>query len=208
MAQSRRLAWVPVALVLVLVAALATWWLWPEPAPRERPEAAPEGSSTVVAGQQLPPATRAPSSPGDPLRLVIPDLDVDANMMGILAPGGVLVPPSNPQVIGWWADGARPGDDRGSALVTGHTVSTGGGALDDLDLIEDGAEIRVESAGADVTYEVSDVEVLSKHELATEAESLFSQSVSGRLVVVTCEDWDGEAYLSNVVVTAKPVTSG
>jgi len=29
--------------------------------------------------------------------------------------------------------------------------------------------------------------------------------VPGRLVLITCEDWDGERYLSNVVVTATPV---
>jgi hypothetical protein len=28
--------------------------------------------------------------------------------------------------------------------------------------------------------------------------------VRGRLVLVTCEDWDGTRYLSNVVVVATP----
>jgi streptomycin 6-kinase len=37
------------------------------------------------------------------------------------------------------------------------------------------------------------------------AEELFSQRVPGRLVLVTCEDWDGREYLSNVVVIAAPV---
>ena len=31
------------------------------------------------------------------------------------------------------------------------------------------------------------------------------QEVPGRLVVLTCEDWDGARYLSNVVVVADPV---
>ena len=34
---------------------------------------------------------------------------------------------------------------------------------------------------------------------------MFSQDVPGRLVLITCEDWDGSRYLSNVVVTATPV---
>jgi hypothetical protein len=36
-------------------------------------------------------------------------------------------------------------------------------------------------------------------------ERLFSQEAPGRLVLITCEDWDGTAYRSNVVVTAQPV---
>jgi hypothetical protein len=56
-----------------------------------------------------------------------------------------------------------------------------------------------------VVYEVASVQVLSKAELARRSASLFSRSGPGRLVLVTCEDWDGTGYLSNVVVTARPV---
>ena len=46
----------------------------------------------------------------------------------------------------------------------------------------------------------------SKGSLADHAQRLFSQEVRGRLVLVTCEDWDGSTYLSNVVVVATPVS--
>ena len=39
------------------------------------------------------------------------------------------------------------------------------------------------------------------------ATRLFSQRVPGRLVLITCEDWNGVEYLSNVVVTATPATA-
>ena len=165
-------------------------------------------SSTVVAGRRLPEAKPATPRPGDPLRLQIPTLAVDASVDPILAPGGVLTPPSDPQVLGWWADGARPGEARGSALVTGHTVSTGGGALDDLEELGEGDAIRVSSARTRTVYSVESVRVLAKGDLAVRAEQLFDQDVAGRLVVVTCEDWDGEEYLSNVVVTATPTRAG
>ena len=48
------------------------------------------------------------------------------------------------------------------------------------------------------------VRVYDKGSVARDAKRLFSQDVPGRLVLVTCEDWDGERYLSNVVVTAAP----
>ena len=55
-----------------------------------------------------------------------------------------------------------------------------------------------------IGYSVSRVVVLGKGDLARRAERLFDQGVPGRLVLVTCEDWNGVEYLSNVVVTATP----
>ena len=52
----------------------------------------------------------------------------------------VLVPPADPQRVGWWGEGAAPGE-RGRALVAGHTVHTGGGALDDLETLEPGDRV-------------------------------------------------------------------
>ncbi len=188
-----------VALGLLLAAVGAVWWLQGG----DQPVADPPQSR--VDGRTLPEAFVVARRAGDPERLVVPDLDVDAPIVPILAPGGVLTPPSDPSETGWWADGARPGDRTGSALVTGHTVHTGGGVLDDLEELERGDAVRVVSTRTRTDYRVRDVEILGKGDLAEQAEQLFDQSVPGRLVVVTCEDWDGTEYLSNVVVTAKPV---
>jgi len=51
---------------------------------------------------------------------------------------------------------------------------------------------------------VTSVTTYRKKALAKQAAQLFNQSVPGRLVLVTCEDWDGTAYLSNAVVVAVP----
>jgi hypothetical protein len=63
--------------------------------------------------------------------------------------------------------------------------------------------IRIERLG--VRSPVSRVAIRDKGIVAREAERLFGQEVPGRLVLITCEDWDGTAYRSNVVVTAQPV---
>jgi hypothetical protein len=34
---------------------------------------------------------------------------------------------------------------------------------------------------------------------------VFGRTGPPRLVLITCEDWDGTEYRSNVVVTAEPV---
>jgi len=59
-------------------------------------------------------------------------------------------------------------------------------------------------ASGRIRYVVSSVRTFSKGSLAAQAQRLFSQEARGRLVLVTCEDWDGEKYLSNVVVVATP----
>ena len=58
-----------------------------------------------------------------------------------------------------------------------------------------------------IRYAVTKVAVYSKGAVADHAERLFSQDVPGRLVLVTCEDWDGQRYLSNVVVLATPTSA-
>jgi hypothetical protein len=47
--------------------------------------------------------------------------------------------------------------------------------------------------------------VLSKDELARRAEKIFAQTGTGRLVIISCEDWDGTVWRSNVVTIAAPV---
>lgn len=203
-----------VGVVLVVVGAVA-WW---SPTTAERPAAGPPASSSaatsaatsvepqqVVRRDPLPKAERAAWEPGAPERLQVPALGIDAPVVPIGAPGGVLTPPSDPQVLGWWADGARPGARRGSALVTGHTVHAGGGAMDDLERLGAGDRVWMRTDRGRIGYEVRTVVVLGKGQLAERAANVFDQDVGGRLVLITCEDWNGVEYLSNVVVTASPV---
>ena len=193
-------------------------WLWfrdPSPAQREPGEdVAASSASPPVSPSASPSASTSPAvavraawKPGAPRRVVIPSLDVDAPVVPIKAPDGTLIPPADPQQLGWWSDGARPGD-RGSVLVTGHTVHTGGGALDDLETVERGDPVTVRTVTGDRRYVVKKVRVYSKGTVAQDAQRLFSQDVPGRLVLVTCEDWNGVQYLSNVVVVAKPLGAG
>lgn len=153
------------------------------------------------------PTTKRPSvppkpAPGRPQRISVPKLEMSASVIGIKADGGSLTPPSNPRVVGWWSDGAQPGAKKGSAVITGHTVHNGGGAFDDLDQLADGDEIIVITDKGPLRYQVDSVTTYRKAALAKHAAEVFDQSVAGRLVLITCEDWNGSIYLSNAVVVA------
>lgn len=152
------------------------------------------------------PPVRPSSGAGVPVELRIPELGVHAPVVGIEATDRLLTPPDDPQVLGWWSAGAPAGAALGGTLITGHTVSTGGGAFDDLETLSRGDTVTVRTPRGAVRYAVTRVLIYTKASLANHAERVFSQEVPGRLVLVTCEDWNGETYLSNVVVFAEPVT--
>jgi LPXTG-site transpeptidase (sortase) family protein len=118
----------------------------------------------------------------------------------------VLNPPRDPSVVGWWSDGAAPGETRGSAVLVGHTVrNKGGGVFDNVGDLGRGDAIQVKRSGSTYGYRVKSIDVLSKAALARNAEEIFAQTGAGRLVIITCDDWDGGAWRSNIVTIATPV---
>jgi LPXTG-site transpeptidase (sortase) family protein len=168
-------------------------------------KADPPGPSRTLEPETEDGLAEASPGVGAPVQLSIPALGISAPIVGIPASDGVLVPPGDPQTLGWWNGGARPGAAQGGALITGHTVSTGGGAFDDLEHLRSGDRLSVRTDNGVIQYEVTGVSIYRKASLAEDAAEVFSQSVPGRLVLVTCEDWNGEIYLSNAVVFAEPV---
>lgn len=123
---------------------------------------------------------------------------IDAAVIPLELQGNALTPPADPKVLGWW--GSKAGAEQGTTLLVGHTVHTGGGALDNLEDVPVGSDLQVSG----VSYSVASNHVISKADLARKATALFSQSGPHRLVVVTCEDYDPETghYASNVVLIA------
>lgn len=199
-------SWVMVAAGLLLVVGGLYWWQHQAP---HKVEAGSEDPMAISKGGTLAPLPEArPGSwrPGAPTHIVIPALDVNVPVIPIRTEGSTLTPPSDPQELGWWSGGAAPGARRGSALITGHTVHTGGGALDNLaDLtVGDPVSVDVRGSAKPLRYVVTRVHTYGKGALAKKATQVFDQTVPGRLVLITCADWDGVEYLSNTVVTAQP----
>ena len=137
--------------------------------------AGPTGSTEAGAAPSARPARAAavrsseaaqPSGPaGRPRSIVVPALGVRAAVSPITTEDGALNPPSDPRQVGWWSGGKRPGSTRGAAVLTGHTVHTGGGAFD-LEQLAPGDEVVVRTGRGRLTYDVASVRVLSRAELA------------------------------------------
>src|SRR5262245_62428417 len=99
-------------------------------APTPEPTTSPAAAATAPATAQ--PEKAQPSSPAaDPRTPKHLQLwKFDAPVIPVDLDGGTLVPHSDPQVLGWW--GQPAGSAQGTTLLVGHTVSMGGGTLDDL----------------------------------------------------------------------------
>lgn len=149
------------------------------------------------------PAPRPHPATGFPNRLVVPKLGIDAPVTQAYVTDGTLWPPDDPQTLGWWAEGAQPGAVRGGALITGHSVSTGGGAFDDLETLRKGDQVRVRTGRGVIDYTVTGVTIYKKGALAKDAQRVFSQEGPGRLVLITCEDYNGTYWESNAIVFAE-----
>lgn len=159
------------------------------------PHSVPPTTSSV---QAIEPKRQVDSVPRVPRRLYGWRLS-DVPVVKLHLQGDTLVPPDDPKTVGWW--GTKVGARKGVTLLVGHTVHDGGGALDNLEDVPLGSTLRVSG----VRYTVTSNRVISKEQLAKDALTLFSQTGSHRLVLVTCEDYDPATghYASNVVLVAK-----
>lgn len=187
----RRIAsWTTVMLVLGTLLAAAGFLL---PSPDATPAATP--------------GYRAMGAPAKPVRLVVPSLKIKAPILPIeVNDQQILDPPRNPRDVGWWQRSARPGAAQGQTVLTGHTVHTGGGVMDDLGDLHKGELVKVVTPKGTMEYTTTKVVTWSKSELADRAVDIFAQQRSDtRLVLITCTDWTGSTYNSNIVVFAKPL---
>lgn len=179
-------------------------WTTPSTSPESEEPAEEDAGPDASAAEQsdTPSETNTADAVSGLYDLAIPQLGVTAPVVAIESAERVLLPPSDPGVVGWWSEGAAPGDDRGTAILTGHSLSSGGGALDDIKDLSPGDEIELSNG---LAYRVDSVELLSYDDVREQAETLFDQSIEGgRLVLVTCEDWDGTTWSSNVITIATP----
>ena len=81
-----------------------------------------------------------------------------------------------------------------------------GAVMDDLGKLRRGQHVKVVTPKGAMIYGTTRVVTWSKAELAERSVKLFGQKRSDlRLVLITCTDWNGSSYDSNVVVFAKPL---
>lgn len=143
-----------------------------------------------------PPSSIALGASGDPVRVV---------PIGV-SPSGVLEPPADGALAGWWVAGPRPGG-AGRTVITGHVDTRAGlGAFAALDLLYTGDPVTVTSAdGVRRSYVVTTRQEVRKSALDP---AVLTESAGSDLMLVTCIgvfDRATASYESNLLITATPV---
>lgn len=141
---------------------------------------------------------------------------VELTRLGIRAPiasadidlaTGALGIPKNIDRVGWWRDGASPGDDEGTILLAGHVDSAkaGAGAFYALKSARRGDTVLLSSDdGKTRRWKVTGMRRTRKTDLPA---GIFTRTGERRLVLVTCGGPFNEQtghYRDNIVVTARP----
>jgi hypothetical protein len=152
-------------------------------------------------------ATPTPTpTPSPPTAIRIPALGVRAAVVPVLAPGGALDVPADPQVIGWWSAGPRPGSAAGTVVLAGHvdTAERGLGAFAALLRTEPGTRIEVVAGPATVRYVVAARVRYPKSTLPPDVLASYGRP---RLALLTCGgafDERTRHYTDNIVVIGLP----
>lgn len=166
------------------------------------------GPNVDRIGTPVVPAVRV--EPVPPVRIVIPELGVDApvDAVGVYQDGSVEIPEDVARV-GWYRFGADPASGSGSTVIVGHRdgFDQGAGAFYSISALEPGDEVELQlSDGSTRQYEVVAREAVAKEVLPSD--DIFDEGGPERLTLVSCVgyfDRENGGYQENVIVTAVPV---
>ncbi|NWF30009.1 class F sortase [Streptomyces sp. PKU-EA00015] len=190
----------------VVLAMCAGLWLVQNGA-RDVTPPMPSAAEAFAAGpDQHTDAAADPLPASTPLRLRIPEIDVDAPVRGLgLARGGSLeVPPAaDRNLAGWYEDGTAPGA-KGTAIVAGHVDNADGPSVFyDLGALKKGHRIEItREDGRTAVFTIDAIEVYEAH--AFPDEKVYGPSDRAELRVITCGGGFSEktGYQGNVVAYA------
>ena len=158
------------------------------PSPAAAPTAEPAAATPALRATAL-------QIPKLNLRTGLVDVGVDA--------AGVLLPPSSPDVPGWFTEAAVPGEV-GPTIIAGHVDSQSGpGVFYRLEDLTPGDLVDIErSDGQQVRYRINDVATMAKDQFPTE--QVYGPTAGAELRLITCGGTFDRAaghYLRNVVVS-------
>ncbi len=126
-----------------------------------------------------------------PDQLRIPRLNISAHIEGRgLSPDGSVDVPTDPAVVAWFTENARPGDE-GSAVITGHYGWYGNApaVFDHLNQLRVGDTIAIDTVdGTTLNFVVRDLKTYGADDIVPK---VFSSLQGVHLNLITCSgDWN------------------
>jgi sortase A len=145
-------------------------------------------------------------SPGDPERLVISRLGIDAAIEPVTKDArGRMALPSKYENLAWYAPGPRPGEE-GNAVIAGHLTrrDLSPAVFSRLKELAPGDEIQVVASGTVRTFRVKTLRSFPYD--AEPPPEVFGPAPGPRLNLITCEGvWDQakRSFTERLVVFAE-----
>ncbi|WP_030210945.1 class F sortase [Streptomyces bikiniensis] len=149
----------------------------------------PSAAQAFAAGPSVhTDAAADPLPPSAPVRLRIPETDVDAPVtgLGLAADGSLEVPPAGDRnLAGWYEGGTAPGA-KGTAIVAGHVDNAEGPAVFyTLGALKKGHRIEVDREdGRTAVFTVDAVEVYEND--AFPDDKVYAEADRAEIRVITC----------------------
>jgi LPXTG-site transpeptidase (sortase) family protein len=189
--------------IIIMIIALAAAILYVINTRRHAPNAPPAIVQTPIVKK-----TSTDATFGLPVRLLIPKLQVDANIsyMGLTKDGDMDVPPDLINV-GWYKYGTKPGDI-GSAVIAGHLEGTEDlGVFTDLHKLRAGDGLSVRNDRNEIIkFIVRETRTYKQDERPVE---IFNKADGSYLNLITCSGtWSNvqQRYSHRFVVFADKTT--
>lgn len=170
--------------------------------PQTRPAAIAPATPTAT------PSSSEPALPRSvPERLSIPSIAVNAPFTELtIGTSGQLNPPpaDETNLVGWYRDGASPGE-RGASIVVGHVdTKTGPAVFSRLESLRPGSMVHIARADSSVaSFKVDSVKAFSKEDFPNDR--VYADTPSPGLRLITCGGAYNKStreYEENVVVFA------
>ena len=172
--------------------------------------AAPAAPALSIPGATPPPLAASDDTPAAAIAVHIPRLNLNKKLIDLhVLPDRSLSVPQNPDDVGWWSEGPRPGGE-GANLIGGHVDSKAGPAVfARLKDLVPGDLVTVDRA--DQTSAV--FQVVGKASYPRDAfpdDVVYRVSGKPSLHLVTCDAFDAAVghNTANLVVFADLVSSG
>lgn len=179
------------------------------------------GAATRAGGTASTPASLAGCSkdfsPMTPTRTTIGSIVRNTSVLslGLAQDGSVATPPfSQPNSIGWYNLGPRPGDATGKVVLTAHTFRNGGALGNAMHASNGGLRagdvIRVSDAtGRTLCYRYTSSTKIAVKDYDPDSTIVYDAKGKHQLAIVTCWDFDArrEHWDSRVIYYAEPITA-
>jgi LPXTG-site transpeptidase (sortase) family protein len=193
------------AFIIATSAGCAFLFVFIQFALRSEVNAAVQPPAQGIAFRQLPPA-----SAGLPVRLRIPSINVDAAIESVgLTSKKAMDVPKNPQNVGWYNLGPRPGE-KGNAVLAGHLDWYNGttAVFQHLGRLSKGDVLSIETdKGRFLPFVVREIRTYDPFDYVPD---VFQSSDKSHLNLVTCGGvWDTarKIYRKRLVVFTDAVTA-